>query len=40
VHDDVVQRVLRIVVSGPALQAGAQPDQLGDLCLDDLDPLL
>jgi len=40
VHDDVVDRVLRVVVSGPALHAGAEPDQLGDLGLDDLDPPL
>ena len=39
VHDDEVDRVLRVVMSGPALHAGAQVDQLSDLRLDDLDPL-
>jgi hypothetical protein len=29
VHDDVVDQVLRIAGASPALDAGAQPDQLG-----------
>ena len=40
VHDDEVDRVVRVVMSGPALHPGAQVDQLGNLRLDDLDLLL
>jgi len=28
-HDDVVGQVVRVVGAGPALDAGAQPDQVG-----------
>jgi|SRR5450631_1550412 len=38
VHDDVVERVLRVVGSRAALHARTQPDKLGHLRLDDLDP--
>ena len=37
-HDHEVDRVLRVVVPGSALCAGAQPGQFGNLRLDDLDP--
>jgi hypothetical protein len=39
VHHREVVGVISVVVAGTAFDAGSQIDEVGDLLLDDLDPL-